>query len=319
MSKGYKEYFLSISKTNLNTQYKQRFSTPKEDRLSLSDIFTELSHIEKVTFFKEILENKIHGLAFSPYLDNQEPTMEISLQQIQERMSIIAPYAQWIRTFSCTGGNQHSPSVAKHMGLNTLVGVDIGKDKKKNQEEIDNAIEIARQGNADILSIGNEVLLRGDISVTELEEYLIQVKTALPNQVVSYVDAYFLFEKYPEITELCDVLLINCYPFWESTPFESAVAHVSQMYYNTISIAKGKKVIISETGWPSQGTPFGAATPGEDSALNYFISIYKWAEQHNIEVFYFSSFDEKWKQGDEGDVGAHWGLWDANGVLKYHN
>jgi len=34
-------------------------------------------------------------------------------------------------------------------------------------------------------------------------------------------------------------------------------------------------------------------------------------------VFYFSSFDEVWKVEDEGGVGAHWGLWDKRGNLKY--
>jgi exo-beta-1,3-glucanase (GH17 family) len=34
-------------------------------------------------------------------------------------------------------------------------------------------------------------------------------------------------------------------------------------------------------------------------------------------MFYFSSFDESWKTGTEGDVGAYWGLWDKHEQLKY--
>jgi exo-beta-1,3-glucanase (GH17 family) len=42
-----------------------------------------------------------------------------------------------------------------------------------------------------------------------------------------------------------------------------------------------------------------------------------WSKEDNIDIFYFSSFDETWKMGGEGDVGAYWGLWDKNGNLKY--
>ncbi len=34
-------------------------------------------------------------------------------------------------------------------------------------------------------------------------------------------------------------------------------------------------------------------------------------------MFYFSAFDEGWKVGAEGSVGAFWGLWDANEQRKF--
>jgi exo-beta-1,3-glucanase (GH17 family) len=34
-------------------------------------------------------------------------------------------------------------------------------------------------------------------------------------------------------------------------------------------------------------------------------------------MFYFSSFDESWKVEAEGDVGAYWGLWDKDEVIKF--
>ena len=89
------------------------------------------------------------------------------------------------------------------------------------------------------------------------------------------------------------------------------------MYRRTLRIAKGKKVIISETGWPNSGSPYGEALPSSDNALTYFINAYEWADEENVDIIYFSSFDETWKVGDEGDVGAHWGLWDKDGKLKY--
>ena len=34
-------------------------------------------------------------------------------------------------------------------------------------------------------------------------------------------------------------------------------------------------------------------------------------------MFYFSSFDESWKERYEGNVGQRWGIWDKNEKLKY--
>jgi exo-beta-1,3-glucanase (GH17 family) len=51
--------------------------------------------------------------------------------------------------------------------------------------------------------------------------------------------------------------------------------------------------------------------------MKYFINTQVWSANDNIDVFYFSSFDESWKVGAEGDVGAYWGLWDKDEKLKY--
>ena len=266
---------------------------------------------------RKILESKIHGISFSPYLDGQGPGTEISEAQIEERLKIIAPYTNWIRTFSCVEGNQHIPRIAKAHDLKTMVGVCLSENKDKNEIELASGIDIARQGYADILAVGNEVLLRGELTEQELIDYISRARQAVPGLNVSYVDAYFQFEDHPELADACDILLVNCYPFWEECPADYALLYMKDMYQRALKAANGKKVIISETGWPSYGAASGAAVPSKESVVQYFINTYVWAEQEDIEIFYFSSFDEAWKTGDEGDVGAYWGLWDKDGNFKY--
>ncbi len=89
------------------------------------------------------------------------------------------------------------------------------------------------------------------------------------------------------------------------------------MFYQATKAAKGKKVIITETGWPSKGGTEVAADSNEENAIRYFINTQKWSQKDNVDIFYFSSFDESWKTGDEGDVGAYWGVWDKNEKLKF--
>ena len=272
---------------------------------------------DKIAMFRRILEGKIHGISFSPYLDGQSPGTQISEQQIRDRLAIIAPYTNWIRCFSCIDGNQETPRIAHEMGLKTMVGVDLGTNLEENEVELANGIALAQAGHADILVVGNEILLRGDLSEGQLIDYINRAREAVPGVPVSFVDAYFLFEQHPAVAEACDILLVNCYPFWESSPADYALLHMKEMYRRAVRVAAGKPVIISETGWPTTGTPFGAAVPSHDNALEYFINTYTWAEEEDIEIFYFSSFDESWKVGAEGDVGAYWGLWDKDGNLKY--
>lgn len=286
--------------------------------LSLSGLdISGLSLNDLRALVHKILEAKIHGISFSPYIESQGPGTKISAAQIRERLALIQPHVRWIRSFSCKEGNELIPGIAKENGLQTMVGVWLDGDLEQNEVEIANAIAVANAGHADILAVGNEVLLRGDLTEDELLDYVRRVKRAVKNVPVGYVDAYFEFVDHPRITAACDVLLANCYPFWEGCPAEHALLYMKEMYRRVVNVAHGKRVIISETGWPNVGTPTQGAVPSFANAIKYFIDTCQWAEQDGIEIFYFSSFDETWKVGAEGDVGAYWGLWDKQGKPKY--
>ena len=279
--------------------------------------FSNVSDEELVALFHKVLDQKIHGISFSPYVDGQGPGTQIGESQIQERLDIVAPHVGWVRSFSCTDGNEAIPRIAHENGLQTMVGAWLEGDHEKNELELENAIAVARAGHANIVAVGNEVLLRGDLSEDELIAYIHRVKEAVPGVEVGYVDAYFKFVDYPRVTDACDVILANCYPFWEGCSAEYSLLYMKDMYKRATQVAGGKKVIISETGWPNVGSATGAAIPSYANAIRYFLNTYKWAEEEGIEIFYFSSFDEDWKVHDEGDVGAYWGLWDKTGKSKY--
>jgi exo-beta-1,3-glucanase (GH17 family) len=270
-----------------------------------------------VSAFRAVLQGGMHGLCFSAYTDGQSPGSKISEAQIRERLAIVQPHTRWVRTFSCTDGHEHIPRIAHELGLKTLVGAWLGTDAEINRRELDGVIEVARGGHADIVAVGNEVLLREDLSEDQLIAHLEEVRSALPGVPVGYVDAYYLFEKHPRVTAACDVILSNCYPFWEGCPRDQAVAYMRSMVQRAQAVAGGKPVIVSETGWPDRGSAFHGAVPSVEGAMRYFVDTFAWAAADGIDVFWFSSFDEAWKVGAEGDVGAFWGLWDHKGQPKF--
>jgi len=292
------------------------FKTGKYLALSGTD-YSGKSPEQIKTLFRQTLEGGMHGICYSAYEEGQKPGDVLTMDQIRRRMEIIAPYTKWVRSFSCIEGNEWVPQVAREFGLKTLVGAWLGKDKDLNEQEIAGLIKLAKEGFVDIAAVGNEVLYRKDLTEEELLEYIHRVRKAVPEVQTGYVDAYYEFTACPNITEACDVILSNCYPFWEGCQLDYSLVYMKQMYQQALQAAKGKKVIITETGWPSQGKSLEGAEPSAENAMKYFINTQQWSREEGIEIFYFASFDESWKVGAEGDVGAYWGLWDMHQQLKF--
>jgi exo-beta-1,3-glucanase (GH17 family) len=293
-------------------------SVRKAQIMSLSGGKTSsISKDELTASFRKYLKNGVHGICFSSYEEGQKPGDILSADQITKRIEIIKPYTKWVRTFSCTEGNELIPAIAQQHGLKVMVGAWLSDDKALNEKEITNLIEVAKAGHADLVAVGNEVLYRKELTEEELLGYINRVKAALPDHEVGYVDAYYEFRDRPAITDACDVIFANCYPFWEGCHIDYSLLYMKTMYQIAKDAGQGKKVIISETGWPSQGTNFEASEPSFENAMRYFVNTQKWSEKDDIEVMYFSSFDEAWKVGAEGDVGAYWGIWDKDGNSKF--
>lgn len=287
------------------------------ERVRTEQLFDDKSEKDIQSLFLEILHEGVHGFCFSLYEDGQKPGDIITAPQIRRRMALLAPHTRWVRSFSCIEGNELIPQIAREFGIKTLVGAWLGDDEEKNQQEIEGLIQLAKDGFVDIAAVGNEVLYRNDLSEEALLDYIAHVKAAIPHIPVGYVDAYYEFAKQPAVADACDVILCNCYPYWEGTEFNYALEHMQQMFQTAMRAGNGKPVIITETGWPSQGEALGGAVPSQHDALKYFVQTQLWAMDEDVEVFYFSSFDESWKVGAEGEVGAYWGIWDKHEKLKF--
>jgi exo-beta-1,3-glucanase (GH17 family) len=265
---------------------------------------------------RSILDDGLHGICFSLYEDGQGPGNEIADEQIIRRLEILKPHTKWIRTFSSLDEHGRIAQFAKGLGFQTLVGAWLSGDTDKNDEEINGLIDLANAGFVDVAAVGNEVIYRKELEEAQLIDYINNVKQKI-DVPVGYVDAYYEFRDRPNISDACDVILANCYPFWEGCSAEYALIYMKDMYQEATKAAKGKKVIITETGWPSEGSSLGGANPSYSNYLKYFINSQLWSKDENVEMFYFSSFDESWKVDAEGDVGAFWGLWDKLEKLKF--
>jgi exo-beta-1,3-glucanase (GH17 family) len=270
--------------------------------------------------FLPVVSNKTNKLTFdfSPYVDGQDPNLNtfVPEAQIRQRMQIVAPYANWIRTFACGNGLEVAGRVAHEMGIRSAVNAWIGKSDVINQQQIACLIQQANAGYVDIAIVGSEALLRGDVSASTLMGYIDQVRQAIPSSIpVATADVYGTFLANPGLVAKVDIIFANIYPFWESYPIQSSVAMVNYYYHQLTTAYPTKRVYISETGWPSCGV-HGNAIGSLDNEVLFFSRVESWARDQNVTLFYFEAFDESWKASYEGPQGACWGIWDKNGNLK---
>ena len=268
--------------------------------------------------FTELLSSRVYGLCFSPYAAGQGIGDPLPEPQIRRRMDIVASSTRWVRSFACTDGHEQIPGLARSKGLKTMVGAWIGPDRARNEREIASLLKLAEAGLVDIAVVGNEVLLRDELPEQELLALIDRVRAALPVNVrVGCVDAYNQFLERPALVAACDVVLPNCYPFWEGADIADAAHELQRMHALVQAAASDKAVIVTETGWPGKGQVVGDAVPSAENAMRYFIEVQQWARREGVKLFYFSSFDEPWKLGQEGEVGAQWGLWDKDERPKF--
>lgn len=267
---------------------------------------------------------KLDCVSYAPFRDGQTPwnsQIIISPEQIAEDLGQLAKISNCIRTYSIENGLDKVPELAAKAGLKVILGIWLGRDRLKNAALIETAVALARQSPGVVTSVmvGSEVLLRGEMTVSDLRAAIRSVKARV-DVPVSYADAWEFWLRYREIGEDVDFVTIHILPYWEDIPVraEDAAAHVIDVYRQVALALPGKEILIGEAGWPSRGRMRDGALPSRVSQARFFSELLDWSGRGNFRVNLFEAYDEPWKRQWEGTVGAHWGLLDGESrQLKY--
>lgn len=264
--------------------------------------------------------NKLSGVNFGQYLNGITNVGDpISSSQLQTELAYVAANFTTVRTFSSTGGMELAPSIAKGLGLRVAAGcwIDGKQSPSQRQQEIANLISNCNSGSVDVAIVGSETLLRGDLKNTQLIAYINQVRSQVPTTVkVTTVDTWNVLINYPDVIASCDEVWVNMYPFWEGVSIQSDTSQLDIDYVKLGDRAGTKKIVISETGWPSSGGAHGSAVPSVPNEAQYFKDFVSWAQGRGVDYCYFEMFDEVGKTQEPGNVDSHWGLWDDSFNLK---
>jgi exo-beta-1,3-glucanase (GH17 family)/cellulose synthase/poly-beta-1,6-N-acetylglucosamine synthase-like glycosyltransferase len=266
---------------------------------------------------------RIQGFAFSPFRIGEDPThKEMPTDaEIDQDLQLLEGKTLAVRTYSNFGTLADVPQLAERHGINVTVGAWIDNHSDTDETELETAIELARTHiNVVRVIIGNEVVLRGDIPIEQLEKYLDKARDAI-GQPVSTAEPWHVWLAHPDLAEHVDFIGVHLLPYWEGVNVETAVDYSFAQFRRLQKAFPGKPIVIAEIGWPSRGRTRESAVATDSNEALFLRRFLKRAEKEQIVYYVMEAFDQPWKAYQEGAVGSYWGVYDVNRNPKFefHN
>lgn len=262
----------------------------------------------------------IPGFAFSPYHYDQSPFSGIypTTESIEEDLEILSGMVHAIRTYSATGVFGEIPELAAKHNINLALGAWIDGDFETNEQELKALEEIVHRPPYNVVRaiVGNEAVLRKEISVDQMSAYLERMQKAL-DVPVSTAEPWHVWMKYPELAEHADYLAVHMLPFWEGVPVESAVDYIVDKMALLSENFPNKPIVIAEVGWPSNGRSIKEASASNANEAIFLRRFLDKARTEGYVYYVMEAFDQPWKADLEGAVGAYWGVYDVNRQPKF--
>jgi exo-beta-1,3-glucanase (GH17 family) len=259
---------------------------------------------------------KLYCVSYAPFRGTQSPLTDatrVSAQQIDQDMARLAQVTGCVRTYSIQHGLEQIPAIAGKHGLQVMQGIWLSSDREKNRREIEGTVALVNQHPSVVRSVivGNEVLLRGEMTGADLANAVREVKTRV-RVPVTYADVWEFWLRHLDLANAVDFITIHILPYWEDHPIAArhGASHVDSIRARVAAIFPGREILIGETGWPSAGRMREGAQPSRSSQARLIHEVLNTAKAGNYRVNVIEAFDQPWKRALEGTVGGHWGLYD---------
>lgn len=271
----------------------------------------------------QLADGKLQCVSYAPYYQKgRSPFVPLTLithAQIEQDLALLARRFQCVRIYSMDQGLDYVPEAASRLGLKVLLGAWVGWSKLDNKREINLAIKRANQFPDTVIGlvVGNEVLLRREQTVPEMQKYLAwaNAATSVP---VTYADVWEYWLKYRELEQSVDFVTVHILPYWEDNPrsIDDADTHV-KLVMGRLQRTFSKPIFIGETGWPSIGRQRGESRPSRVNQARYLREFVQMAERHGWHYNLIEGMDQPWKRLLEGTVGGYWGLYSSGLQPKF--
>ena len=258
------------------------------------------------------------SVSYAPFEGSAHPDIDNipTVEKIRSDLKTLSTMTRAIRLYSSTGGVELVPPIAAEFGLKVTVGAWIDKDTDRNQREIKAAIELARK-NSNVVGVvvGNEVIYRGEQKVEDLIDMIKKVKSAVRVPVTTG-EIWNIWRDNPDLASNVDFIAAHVLPYWENFRSDQAVDQAVDRYNLLRNLFPGKRIVIAEFGWPSQGYNLRNADPGPFQQALVLRNFVTRAEAIGMEYNIVEAIDQPWKFF-EGGVGPYWGVLDASREPKF--
>ena len=261
---------------------------------------------------------KLYCVSYAPFRGQQSPldrSTRIDPSQIEEDLTRLAPLTDCVRTYSNELGLDRVAEIAERHGLKVIQGVWLGREPARNRLEIGTAVDTARRYPNTVRAIvaGNEVLLRGELSGSDLAGLIRDIKARV-SVPVTYAEVWEFWLRNREVADAVDFVTIHILPYWEDIPIPAAeaAAHVGSIRRALADAFPGKDILLGEVGWPSAGRMREGALPSPVNQARVLHDVLWLAKRDRFHANLIEAFDQPWKRALEGTVGGHWGLLDGD-------
>jgi len=246
-----------------------------------------------------------------------DPRLRFDPTSLRADLAQIRSISLCLRTYGLDHGMEQLPVIAREMGLRLRLGVWLGQDPVANRREMEQAVALA-SAYPDVVEeviVGNEVLLRGDLSPEALAEILaeMQRRVDLP---ISYADVWEFWRRHSAVLRPhVDRVVVHILPYWEDDPIavDQAVDYVYARYAEMRAVFAPLPVWVGETGWPARGRSRGGAVPGVHEQAFFVHGLLHRHQSEPIPFNLIEAFDQPWKRVQEGAMGGAWGVFDSGG------
>ncbi len=261
----------------------------------------------------------IQGFAFSPFrADEDAVTHKLPTDaEISADLKLLAGKTYAVRTYSVEGTLADIPALARKYHINVALGAWIDKDQKQDAIYVARAIAIAKSNpNVVRVIIGNEAVLRGDVSSEELIPYLDEARSEI-KQPVSTAEPWYTWLQHPELVAHVDYIAVHMLPYWEGVGMDQAVPYIAARMRVLEKTYPDKPIVIAEVGWPSDGRSRHAAVASTANEATFLRRFLAYAASKHWTYYVMEAFDQPWKQQTEGAVGAYWGVYNVYRQPKF--
>jgi exo-beta-1,3-glucanase (GH17 family) len=260
--------------------------------------------------------DKLYCVSYAPFRGPQSPfdRSPIDPAQIEDDLARLAPLTDCVRTYSIELGLDRVADIAERHGLRVIQGIWLGRERARNREEIDAVAAIVKRHPDTIRAVvaGNETLLRGELSASDLAALIREVRrqVAVP---VTYAEVWEFWLRNRAVAEAVDFVTIHILPYWEDIPIpaQAAAEHVADIRRMVAQAFPGKEILLGEVGWPSAGRMREGALPSPANQARVVQDVLAVARRDGFRANVIEAFDQPWKRQLEGTVGGHWGLMDG--------
>src|ERR1700722_49557 len=262
-------------------------------------------------------DGKLQCVSYAPYQANQNPlddSTHVDARDIEADLIRLKQITDCVRTYSIEHGDDQIAGIADKLGMKVMQGIWVSGEPARTRAQIDTAVSLAQRYPDPAISVvvGNEVLLRGDMSATDLAATIREVKAAVPCPV-TYADVWEFWDRNPQLGNAVDFVTVHMLPYWENfpTPADQAPAHVEAVRRQMVARFPGKEVLIGEIGWPSAGRMREGSLPSPANEARFLQEVTANARAGHYRANVIEAFDQPWKRALEGTVGGYWGVFDA--------